>query len=171
MHEMFTVRLLNSCSDNLKSKTCTEPRRSIQNLKSAGISAIVVAFAMCAAVALAQDGKTKIRIAIPNASSICCLHLFAAQQWKIFQDNGLDVDIIQMRPQVANAAMVSGEIHYFAGVGPNGVALFPWIETGERLTADDDLRRGADANRRQLRLVHIGNHPDVREIRDFVKGV
>ena len=27
-----------------------------------------------------------------------------------------------MRPQVANAVMVSGEIHYFAGVGPNSVA-------------------------------------------------
>jgi ABC-type nitrate/sulfonate/bicarbonate transport system substrate-binding protein len=27
-----------------------------------------------------------------------------------------------MRPQVANAAMVAGEIHYFAGVGPNSVA-------------------------------------------------
>jgi ABC-type nitrate/sulfonate/bicarbonate transport system substrate-binding protein len=27
-----------------------------------------------------------------------------------------------MRPQVANAAMVVGEIHYFAGVGPNSVA-------------------------------------------------
>ena len=24
-----------------------------------------------------------------------------------------------MRPQVANAAMIAGEIHYFAGVGPN----------------------------------------------------
>src|SRR5207253_11317010 len=62
MYEMFTVRLLNSCSDNLKSKTCTEPRRSIQNLKSAGISAIVVAFAMCAAVAQAQQPKKIPRI-------------------------------------------------------------------------------------------------------------
>ncbi len=69
----------------------------------------------------AQQGKTKLRIAIPN-TSICCLHLFAAQQWKLFDDNGLDVEIVQMRPQVANAAMVAGEIHYFAGVGPNSVA-------------------------------------------------
>ncbi len=61
------------------------------------------------------------RIAIPN-TSICCLHLFAAQQWKLFEDNGLDVDIIQMRPQVATAALVAGEIHYFAGVGANSVA-------------------------------------------------
>ena len=75
---------------------------------------------MAAAAGLAQE-KPKIRIAIPSAS-ICCLHLFAAQQWKTFEENGLDVEIIQMRPQVANAAMIAGEIHYFAGVGPNSVA-------------------------------------------------
>lgn len=69
---------------------------------------------------LAQE-KPKLRVAIPSAS-ICCLHLFAAQQWKTFEENGLDVEIIQMRPQVANAAMIAGEIHYFAGVGPNSVA-------------------------------------------------
>ena len=68
-----------------------------------------------------QEPKAKVRVAIPSAS-ICCLHLFAAQQWKSFDENGLDVEIIQMRPQVANAAMVSGDIHYFGGVGPNSVA-------------------------------------------------
>jgi NitT/TauT family transport system substrate-binding protein len=75
---------------------------------------------MAAPAGLAQE-KPKLRVAIPSAS-ICCLHLFAAQQWKVFEDNGLDVEIIQMRPQVANAAMIAGEIHYFAGVGPNSVA-------------------------------------------------
>jgi ABC-type nitrate/sulfonate/bicarbonate transport system substrate-binding protein len=83
-------------------------------------------FAICithplTSIVLAQETKTKIRIAIPSPS-ICCLHLFAAQQWKVFEDNGLDVEIIQMRPQVANAAMIAGEIQYFAGVGPNSVA-------------------------------------------------
>jgi len=68
-----------------------------------------------------QETRAKIRVAIPSAS-ICCLHLFAAQQRKSFEENGLDVEIIQMRPQVANAAMIAGEIHYFAGVGPNSVA-------------------------------------------------
>ncbi len=75
---------------------------------------------MAAPAGLAQE-KPKIRIAIPSPS-ICCLHLFAAQQWKTFEETGLDVEIIQMRPQVANAAMIAGEIHYFAGVGPNSVA-------------------------------------------------
>ena len=73
------------------------------------------------ATAYGQEGKPRSECAIPSAS-ICCLHLFAAQQWKVFEDNGLDVEIIQMRPQVANAAMIAGETHYFAGVGPNSVA-------------------------------------------------
>jgi NitT/TauT family transport system substrate-binding protein len=113
MTKIFGTAIRRLRSNNRKSK--------IKNLKWVGIVAIGVEFTICAAVAQAQDGKTKIRIAIPSAS-ICCLHLFAAQQWKVFEDNGLDVEIIQMRPQVANAAMVAGEIHYFAGVGPNSVA-------------------------------------------------
>ena len=73
------------------------------------------------APALAQEAKTKIRISYPNIS-ICCLALFAAQQWKIFEQNGLDVESIQMRSQAANSALASGDIHYVAGVGPNSVA-------------------------------------------------
>jgi ABC-type nitrate/sulfonate/bicarbonate transport system substrate-binding protein len=71
--------------------------------------------------AFGQESKAKIRIAIPSPS-ICCLHLFAAQEWRIFENNGFEVEIVQMRPQIANAAMVAGEVHYFAGVGPNSVA-------------------------------------------------
>jgi NitT/TauT family transport system substrate-binding protein len=71
--------------------------------------------------AFGQEAKTKIRISYPNIS-ICCLALFAAQQWKIFEQNGLDVESIQMRSQAANSALASGDIHYVAGVGPNSVA-------------------------------------------------
>ncbi len=113
MQRKFRIEFSFSSSDNRKS--------AIQNPKWLGLSVIVFVLVAVGAAAHAQDGKTKIRIAIPSAS-ICCLHLFAAQQWKVFDDNGLDVEIIQMRPQVANAAMVAGEIHYFAGVGPNSVA-------------------------------------------------
>jgi NitT/TauT family transport system substrate-binding protein len=68
----------------------------------------------------AQEPKTKIRISYPTAS-ICCIALFAAQQWKVFQENGLEVESIQMRSQAANAALVSGDVNYVAGVGPNSV--------------------------------------------------
>jgi putative ABC transport system substrate-binding protein len=44
-----------SSSDNPKSKTCTELSRSIQNRKLVGIVALVVTFAMCGAVAQAQQ--------------------------------------------------------------------------------------------------------------------
>ena len=71
--------------------------------------------------AFAQEGKTKIRISYPNVS-IANLALFAAQQWRIFEQNGLDVESIQMRSQAANAASASGDVHYVAGVGPNSVA-------------------------------------------------
>jgi ABC-type nitrate/sulfonate/bicarbonate transport system substrate-binding protein len=69
----------------------------------------------------AQETRSKIRISYPSAS-IASLSLFAAQQWKIFDQNGLEVESIQMRSQAANAASVSGDIHYVAGVGPNSVA-------------------------------------------------
>jgi NitT/TauT family transport system substrate-binding protein len=68
----------------------------------------------------AQEARSKIRISYPTAS-ICCIALFAAQQWKIFEENGLEVESIQMRSQAANAALVSGDIHYVAGVGPSSV--------------------------------------------------
>jgi ABC-type nitrate/sulfonate/bicarbonate transport system substrate-binding protein len=71
--------------------------------------------------AFAQEARSKIRISYPN-TSICCLALFAAQQWKILEQNGLEVESIQMRSQAANSALASGDIHYVAGVGPNSVA-------------------------------------------------
>jgi ABC-type nitrate/sulfonate/bicarbonate transport system substrate-binding protein len=89
-----------------------------------GLVCLVMIYAVClwfAERAHGQEQKSKIRVSIPSAS-ICCLHLFAAQQWKVFEQNGLEVEIVQMRPQAANAAMVGGDIHYFAGVGPNSVA-------------------------------------------------
>lgn len=81
---------------------------------------ITILIALAAPVS-AQGSKAKIRISYPNVS-ICCLALFAAKQWKIFEQNGLDVEIIQMRSQAANSALASGDLHYVAGVGPNSVA-------------------------------------------------
>ena len=43
--------------------------------------------------------------------------------------------------------------------------------SAERLPTDDDLCRSADADGRQLRFVHVGEQPDVREVGDFVERV
>lgn len=87
----------------------------------AAIMALLFISAATAATTFAQESRTKVRISYPNIS-ICCLALFAAQQWKIFEQNGLDVESIQMRSQAANSALASSDIHYVAGVGPNSVA-------------------------------------------------
>src|SRR6266568_7919198 len=69
----------------------------------------------------AQERFKKIRITYPT-ESIAVLPLFAAYRWKTFEDNDLQAEIIQARSQVANAALASGEIGYFAGVGPASVS-------------------------------------------------
>jgi ABC-type nitrate/sulfonate/bicarbonate transport system substrate-binding protein len=90
----------------------------IRLARALGMAFLMVAFA---SPGFSQEARSKLRISYPNVS-ICCLALFAAQQWKIFEQNGLDVEIIQMRSQAANSALASGDIHYVAGVGPNSVA-------------------------------------------------
>ena len=62
MNEKSSVRILDSFSFNQKSKTCSEPCRRIQNPKFMGFFAIVVTFALCGAVAEAQQPKKLARI-------------------------------------------------------------------------------------------------------------
>jgi len=71
-------------------------------------------------LATAQEPKTKIRIS-NSAISVTSLALLAARDWKLFYERGLDPEIILMSPALTVPAMISGEIDYFAGVGP-GVA-------------------------------------------------
>jgi len=59
MDKKSSIRFPASSSDNRKSKACPEPRRRIENLKWAGVFAIVVALTVCGARAEAQQ-PTKI---------------------------------------------------------------------------------------------------------------
>src|SRR5439155_21980085 len=59
MNEKSSVRILDSFSFNRKSKTCPEPCRRIQNPKLATFFAIVVTFALCGAMAEAQQQPKK----------------------------------------------------------------------------------------------------------------
>ena len=54
--------------------------------------------------------------------SVTSLPLIAARDWKIFHEQGLDAEIILMSPALTVPAMISGEIDYFAGVGPGVVS-------------------------------------------------
>jgi len=69
----------------------------------------------------AQESRTKIRIS-NSALSVTSLALLAAREWKLFLERGLDVEIILMSPALTVPAMISGDIDYFAGVGPGVVS-------------------------------------------------
>ena len=62
MKKILRRRFFGPQSDNRKSKTCAEQRRSIQNLKWVGIFAIVLTFALGGAVAKAQQPAKVFRI-------------------------------------------------------------------------------------------------------------
>jgi hypothetical protein len=70
MHKTSRIRFAFFCSDNRKSKACPEPRRSIQNLKWGGVVAIGITFAMCGAVAQAQQPVKMPRIGFLAAVSL-----------------------------------------------------------------------------------------------------
>lgn len=95
--------------------------RSVQPRNSFTIVFFILASLILTNRLSAQDKLKKIRITYPT-ESIAVLPLFAAYRWKTFEDNGLLAEIIQARSQVANAALASGEIGYFAGVGPASVS-------------------------------------------------
>jgi len=62
MHNTLVKRFLDSCSDNRKSKTCTELSRSIENLKWLGLSLIAFVLVVAGAVVDAQQAGKILRI-------------------------------------------------------------------------------------------------------------
>jgi putative tryptophan/tyrosine transport system substrate-binding protein len=69
MNEQSRPRVLNSCSGNRKSKTCTERPRRIQNPKWVGLFALAVAFAISEAVVRAQQPAKVFKIGYFSAQS------------------------------------------------------------------------------------------------------
>ena len=119
----------------------------------------------------AQEGLKKIRIAYPD-NTICCLPLIAAQQWKVFEANGLQGEIIQIRSQIAYPALSSGEVQYVAGVGPASVSAtlrgMPsravWFATEEliySLVARPEFHSVKDLRNKKIGLTGIGGTSQV----------
>jgi putative ABC transport system substrate-binding protein len=69
MQRKFRIRFGFALSDNRKSKACPEPRRRIKNPKLVGILFLVITFAMCSAVATAQQPGKIFRIGFLDSST------------------------------------------------------------------------------------------------------
>ncbi len=65
--------------------------------------------------------RRKIRVSNANFS-FTALPLLAARDWKLFAEQGLDLEIILMRSSASAAALASGDIDYTSGIGPASVS-------------------------------------------------
>ena len=65
--------------------------------------------------------RRKIRISNANLS-FTALPLVSAREWKLFDEQGLDIEIILMRSAAAAAALASGDLDYQSGIGPASVS-------------------------------------------------
>ncbi len=138
-------------------------------MRSSGIIGTLIsllASLVLASSLAAQEGLKRVRIAYPD-STICCLPLFAALQWKVFEANGLHAEIVQVRSQIAYPALSSGEVQYVAGVGPASVSAtlrgMPsravWFATEEliySLIARADFQNVKDLRNKKIGLTGIG---------------
>ena len=105
----------------LKSSDCSGVNKfAAAHLELAAIRRL---FALCVLVLLLSSApaqsqeRRKIRISNANFS-FTALPLIAARDWKLFSEQGLDVEIILMRSAAAAAALASGELDYQSGIGP-----------------------------------------------------
>ncbi|HSQ13011.1 MAG TPA: hypothetical protein VLM90_08330, partial [Candidatus Deferrimicrobium sp.] len=84
-----------------------------------------LAIVLCVTLLLADHGASQERrskLRITNAGfTITALPLLAAQEWKIFNANNLDMEVILMQSALVPPALTQGDIDYQAGVGPASV--------------------------------------------------
>ncbi len=88
------------------------------------LSASILLAALLSAALLPSDSAAQERrkLRITNAGfTITALPLLAAQEWKIFNANGLDMEVILMQSTLVPPALTQGDIDYQAGVGPASV--------------------------------------------------
>jgi NitT/TauT family transport system substrate-binding protein len=79
---------------------------------------VVILCVFCATVLSAQEksASDKVRIAVAT-SSLAFLVPFVAKDRGLYLKHGSEVEIIQMRPNVAMAALISGDIDYVELIG------------------------------------------------------
>jgi putative ABC transport system substrate-binding protein len=111
MNEKSLVQVLNSCSDNLKSK--------IQNLKWGGIVTIVVTFSMCGAVAEAQQTVKISRIGMLSGGSPTA----SAARYEVFQQGLRELGYVEGKNIVIEYRWAEGKLDRFPALAAELVRL------------------------------------------------
>ena len=76
-----------------------------------GLALWLLVLLLFSALPARSQERRKIRISNANFS-FTALPLIAARDWKLFSEQGLDVEIILMRSAAAAAALAAGELDY-----------------------------------------------------------
>ncbi len=84
-------------------------------------SLLVLIVLICVSVPAHAQERRKIRVSNANFS-FTALPLLAARDWKLFAEQGLDIEIILMRSAASAAALASGDIDYTSGIGPASIS-------------------------------------------------
>src|ERR1043166_891786 len=121
-----------------------------------------IIFVLLAAPLLGHAQERR-KILISNTTlSYSALPLVAARQWKLFQDQGLDVEIILMRSAAA-AAVASGDLDCQSGIGPASVSA--------TLSGVDSRALWSSTNRITYWLMAKSEVKNVSELRSKKIGV
>jgi ABC-type nitrate/sulfonate/bicarbonate transport system substrate-binding protein len=135
--------------------------------------AALIAFLICfSCPAWCQDGTglKKIRIGMPNRG-VPNLGLSAAQRYGFFRAQGLDAELIVMRPSISLQTLVAGDLDYStvlasgARASVNGLPLriIMTLTVGQdfSLVVRSDIRRVEDLKGKTLATSGVGEFTDV----------
>src|SRR5437870_8971429 len=111
------------CASSNRPVSLTVCINANDGIKKTFMQFFILSVVVLLAMPMLGRAQERRKILISNATlSYSALPLVAARQWKLFQEQGLDVEIILMRSSAAAAALASGDLDYQSGIGPASVS-------------------------------------------------
>ena len=142
------------------------------NIKHVAVSALIAFVASGHSPAWSQEGASlrKIRIGLPNRG-VPNLGLMAAQRYGFFRAQGLDAELIVMRPSLSLQTLMAGDLDYStvlasaarASVSGLPLRILMALTVGQdfSLVVRPDIRRMEDLKGKTLATSGVGEFTDV----------
>jgi ABC-type nitrate/sulfonate/bicarbonate transport system substrate-binding protein len=125
---------------------------------------IFIVLLVCASIPVTGFAQERRKITISNATlSYSALPLVAAREWKLFEEQALNVEVILMRSAAAAAALVSGDLDYQSGIGPASI--------GATLSGVDSRALWSSTNRITYWLMAKPEYKSIQDLRNKKIGV